>query len=72
MIDPERAIELAKQFHDAYEKLAPSFGYETRHDTKQFDPETPNGKLMAAVCREVCEPLEIQAYKAGVLRGYTG
>jgi hypothetical protein len=41
---------MAKQFDDLYEKLAPLFGYETRADTKQFDPESPNGKLMIAVC----------------------
>jgi len=44
---------LAKQFHDTYEKLAPLFGYETRADTKAFDPNSPNGKLMTAVCKEV-------------------
>lgn len=41
---------LARRFHDLYEKLAPSFGYETREDTRTFDPSTPNGKLMIAVC----------------------
>lgn len=44
---PER---LARQFHDTYEALAPSFGYETREGTRIFDPESPNGKLMVAVC----------------------
>ena len=43
----------AKQFHDLYERYAPDFGYETRKDTKQFDPETPNGRLMTKVCNEV-------------------
>ena len=46
-------INYAKQFHDLYEKYAPDFGYETRKDTKQFDPETPNGRLMTKVCNEV-------------------
>lgn len=41
---------LARQFHEAYERLAPQFGYETRAETRQFDPTTPNGKLMIAVC----------------------
>lgn len=45
--------EIAKEFHDTYERLAPSFGYETRKDTKQFDPTSPNGRLMIAVCAEV-------------------
>jgi hypothetical protein len=51
--EPHMSIEMAKIFHDTYERLAPSFGYETRKDTKVFDPESPNGKLMAAVCGEV-------------------
>ena len=49
----ERAIGLAKMFHDAYERLAPKFGYETRDDTKVFDPESANGKLMIAVVGEL-------------------
>jgi hypothetical protein len=47
------SAELARKFHEAYERLAPSFGYETRADTKAFDPESPNGKLMIAVCSEL-------------------
>lgn len=46
-------IAKAKQFHDTYERLAPQFGYETRLDTRQFDPESPNGKLMIAVMKEM-------------------
>lgn len=45
--------ELARKFHEAYERLAPKFGYETREDTKDFDTETPNGKLMVAVMEEM-------------------
>ncbi len=44
---------LARAFHDAYERLAPSFGYETRKDTRAFDPATPNGRLMIAVADEI-------------------
>jgi hypothetical protein len=47
------AESLARRFHDAYERLAPSFGYETRKDTRAFDPTTPNGRLMIAVCAEL-------------------
>lgn len=47
---------VARKFHDVYERLAPDFGYETRPDTRRFDPESPNGKLMIAVVREVVEP----------------
>lgn len=50
----ERAARL---FHDTYERLAPEFGYETRKDTRQFDPGSPNGKLMIAVCGEVVAAL---------------
>lgn len=45
--------QLARKFHNIYEKLAPKFGYETRKDTRDFDPSTPNGKLMIAVCEEI-------------------
>jgi len=47
------ASELAARFHEAYERLAPSFGYETRDDTKNFNPNSKNGKLMVAVCGEI-------------------
>lgn len=47
--------EIARFFHDTYEALAPSFGYATRADTKSFDPSTPNGKLMMAVCAKAME-----------------
>ena len=46
-------LELAKAFHDTYEKLAPQYGYETRDDTKEFDANSPNGQLMIAVCRKI-------------------
>jgi len=49
----QETLELAVLFHNTYEKLAPSFGYETREDTKIFDHTTPNGKLMMAVCKEI-------------------
>lgn len=47
------AEKLARQFHEIYERLAPSFGYETRTETRDFDLESKNGKLMIAVCNEV-------------------
>jgi hypothetical protein len=52
-IELPNAIWLAKFFHDAYERLAPQYGYVTRPDTRQFDHESPNGRLMAAVCEEL-------------------
>lgn len=47
------ASRLALLFHEAYERLAPEFGYETRTETRSFDVESPNGKLMVAVCQEI-------------------
>lgn len=44
---------VARRFHKTYERLAPKFGYETREETRQFDPASPNGKLMIAVCEEM-------------------
>jgi len=49
--------ELAIMFHDTYERLAPSFGYETRTETRKFDPTTPNGRLMISVCGEILSTL---------------
>jgi hypothetical protein len=46
-------LSLAQHFHNIYERYAPEFGYETRAETKAFNPETPNGKLMIAVCGEI-------------------
>lgn len=49
-------VALARRFHEAYERLAPKFGYETRTETRKFDPESANGKLMIAVCAEIAAP----------------
>ncbi len=48
----------ARLFHETYERLAPSFGYETRKDTTDFDPHSNNGRLMIAVCSEVVRAVE--------------
>jgi len=55
MITP---LGLAVLFHDTYERLAPDFGYETRKETRAFDPESPNGKLMIAVCAKILVLIE--------------
>lgn len=47
------AVELARFFHDTYERLAPDYGYKTRKDTRMFNASSPNGELMIAVCEEV-------------------
>jgi hypothetical protein len=51
--EPVSGESLAVMFHDTYERLAPQFGYETRPETRQFDPNSPNGRLMIAVCTEI-------------------
>lgn len=58
----ERDERLAHLFHDTYERLASSFGYETRTDTRQFDPATPNGRLMIAVCSEINAALAAEGW----------
>ena len=46
-------LELAILFHNALERLAPRKGHHTRKETRIFDPKSPNGKLMVAVCTEI-------------------
>jgi len=53
MTKKDDALKLARLFHTTYERLAPNFGYETRTDTKVFDPLSANGQLMLAVCSEI-------------------
>jgi hypothetical protein len=48
---------LARQFHERYEEVAPLYGYTTRNDTRIFDPESTNGRLMRAVCLQVVGPI---------------
>lgn len=57
-------LALAVLFHVTYEKLAPQKGYETRTETRVFDPESANGKLMIATCAEIQ-----RAIRAPVTRG---
>lgn len=46
-------VAIARLFHETYERFSATFGYETRADTKAFDPKSSNGLLMIAVCKEV-------------------
>jgi oligoendopeptidase F len=48
----ERSEQLAKKFHETYERLAPSFGYKTREASAKPWADVPeqNKKLMIAVC----------------------
>lgn len=51
----EAPEQLARRFHEAYERLAPSFGYETRKESAKPWEEVPetNRRLMTAVCAEI-------------------
>jgi hypothetical protein len=46
---------LARAFHETYERLAPSFGYETRKESAKPWEQVPeqNRRLMTAVCAEI-------------------
>ncbi len=52
------ALQLAGRFHDLYEELAANFGYETRPETRQFRPASPNGQLMIAVCGHILQEFQ--------------
>ena len=52
----EEIKKLVLEFHNTYEKLSTEYNYETRKDTRQFDFNSPNGKLMYAVIRKVVVP----------------
>ena len=51
--------DLARLFHETYETLAPEYGYETRAETRQFDPASPNGRLMIDVCARIRSALTV-------------
>lgn len=52
-------VELARLFHETYETLAPSFGYETREASRKPWEDVPekNKKLMVAVCEKILEAI---------------
>jgi hypothetical protein len=54
------ARQLAEMFHERYERMAPYFGYETRSETRQFDPNSQQGRLMMAVCEEILRWLDVK------------
>lgn len=55
-----KAEELARRFHETYERLAPSFGYETREASRKEWADVPdrNKRLMIAVCGELLREFE--------------
>lgn len=58
MADLILAEMMARRFHEAYERLAPQFGYDTRPETRELDPGSKNGRLMIAVCSEIIDSME--------------
>ena len=53
----EEILEITKKFHDTYEKLSKDYDYETRKETRVFDINSSNGKLMYATVNEVIKPI---------------
>jgi hypothetical protein len=55
------AETVAQWFHEAYERLAPDFGYETRKDSAVpwADVPEPNRSLMIAVAAAVLQKVDI-------------
>jgi hypothetical protein len=51
------AEDLARLFHETYERLAPSYGYKTREASAVAwdDVPKPNKDLMVAVAAEILE-----------------
>ena len=56
--------QIALQFHNTYEELAPKFGYETRKDTRELDFNSENGQLMYATVQKVVKPIIEKLEKA--------
>jgi len=50
-----RAAQIAREFHETYERLAPDFGYRTREESAVPWDEVPsaNKVLMKAVAKEL-------------------
>jgi hypothetical protein len=64
--DAITAEQVARLFHEAYERLAPSHGYETRKASAVpwDDVPEPNRSLMIAVAAEVAPVITAQATAA--------
>ena len=49
------AYRLARKFHELYEEQAPFFGYITNPNSREFYPNSNNGRLMAYVCKTIVD-----------------
>lgn len=56
----DHAEQVARLFHDTYERLAPFYGYETRRESAVPWEDVPeqNKRLMVETCRYVLSHLE--------------
>jgi hypothetical protein len=63
LVSMDKAEKVAVAFHEAYERLAPKFEYETRMSSRRPWPNVPenNRMLMIAVARELLERGIIEA-----------
>lgn len=53
----EEILEITKKLHDTYEKLSKEYNYETKKETRVFDINSSNGKLMYATVNEIMSPV---------------
>lgn len=62
---------LARAFHESYERLAPSFGYDTREDSRQPWEQLPeqNRKLMVATAEAVIAELGLAVSRPESMTG---
>ena len=63
------AYDLAKEFHETYEQLAPQYGYKTRAESAVPWEDVPenNRRLMAAVMQHVMLPRLARHHQASGL-----
>jgi|EndMetStandDraft_4_1072995.scaffolds.fasta_scaffold71184_4 hypothetical protein len=64
------AEEVAREFHQVYERLAPDFGYKTRPESRGSWESVPdnNKKLMTAVVEELAKRRVINIPSARTVR----
>ena len=60
---PLTADQLAREFHDTYERLAPTFGYETRPESRTRWDQVPeqNRMLMVATAAALISKLGLKS-----------
>jgi hypothetical protein len=65
---PDAYEQVAKLFHETYERLAPEFGYRTREASAVPWEDVPaeNRALMVATCREVLDAVFPRRYMTGM------